>query len=105
MPRRLVYALARRNVTARLKALFGRRLGGFGSGPFTLEGRSLLFMQADPGGDACELVAGLCEGLLGRSLGKTLVVRHVACESRGDPFCRWIAVTPPQRAIENQEEK
>jgi hypothetical protein len=105
LPRSLVYALARRRVKRRLKALFGRRVGGFGAGPFTMEGRSLLFIQADPGGDACELVAGLCESLLSRAVGSSLVVRHVACESRGDPFCRWIAVTPPKPAIASEEKK
>jgi hypothetical protein len=89
LPRRMLYALARRRVRRRLKALFGRRIGGFGAGPFTLEGRSLPFIQNDPGGDACELITGLCQALLDRSLSGKVFVMHRACESRGDALCRW----------------
>ena len=89
LPKGLRYALARRAVRRSLKSLFGRRVGGFASGPFTMEGRSLLFIQSDPGGDACALVSGLCGRVLERTLGTTASVHHVACESRGDALCRW----------------
>jgi hypothetical protein len=89
VPKRLLYALARRAVRRKLKALFGRRLGGFGAGPFTLEGRSLPFIQNDPGGDACELITGLCQAMLDRSLRGRVFVMHTACESRKDSLCRW----------------
>jgi hypothetical protein len=88
-PRRVLYALARRRVKRRLMALFGRRIGGFGAGPFTLEGRSLLFIQNDPGGEACELITGMCQALLDRSLPGKIFVMHTACESRKDALCRW----------------
>ncbi|GMR12252.1 MAG: hypothetical protein BMS9Abin29_0441 [Gemmatimonadota bacterium] len=88
-PSRLRYAVARRSVMRSLKSLFGRRVGGFASGPFTMEGRSLLFIQSDPGGDACALVSGLCGPVLQRTLGIRASVHHVACESRGDAVCRW----------------
>jgi hypothetical protein len=89
VPSRLRYAVARRAVMRSLKSLFGRRVGGFASGPFTMEGRSLLFIQSDPGGDACALVSGLCGPVLQRTLGVRTSVSHVACESRGDAVCRW----------------
>ncbi len=88
-PRRLALALARRRVRRRLKALFGRRLGGFARGGFTLEGRALLFMQSDPGGDACGLVSGLCSAVLSATIHGAPAVDHLACEARGDAFCRW----------------
>ncbi len=89
LPSRLRYAVARRAVMRSLKSLFGRRVGGFATGPFTMEGRSLLFIQSDPGGDACALVSGFCGPVLQRTLGITASVRHVTCESRGDAVCRW----------------
>lgn len=89
LPRGLLYALARRRVKKKLKALFGRRIGGFAAGAFILEGRTLPFIQHDPGGDACELVTGLCQTLLARSLHGNVLVMHTACESRKDALCRW----------------
>lgn len=89
LPSRLRYAIARRAVMRSLESLFGRRVGGFAPGPFTMEGRSLLFIQSDPGGDACALVSGFCGPVLERTLGVRTSVSHVACESRGDAVCRW----------------
>ena len=89
MPRGMAVSLARRHVRRRLKALFGRRIGGFAGGGFTMEGRALLFMQADPGGDACRLVSGLCSEVLGATIHGAPDVKHLACEARGDSFCRW----------------
>lgn len=89
LPKRLLYALARRRVRRKLRALFGRRIGGFDTGSFTLEGRTLPFIQNDPGGDACELVTGLCQTMLDRSLREKFLVMHTACESRKDALCRW----------------
>lgn len=89
VPSRLGLALARRRVSKRLKTLFGRRVGGFADGAFVLEGRSLLFIQSDPGGDACSLVSGLCSAMLSGSLKDPPTVVHIACEARGDAYCRW----------------
>ena len=89
MPRGLAVALARRRVRRRLKALFGRRIGGFAGGGFTMEGRALLFMQTDPGGEACAIVSGLCSAVLGATIQGAPAVDHLACEARGDAFCRW----------------
>jgi hypothetical protein len=89
LPRGLALALARRRVRRLLNTLFGRRMGGFGRGGFSIEGRSLLFIEADPGGDACALVAGLCKVSLEQATGRAAVVGHALCQSRGDALCRW----------------
>jgi hypothetical protein len=89
MPRRLGLALARRRVRKRLRALFGRRVGGFADGEFVLEGRSLLFIQSDSGGDACSIVTGLCSATLSWSIRDPPTIAHNACEARGDAYCRW----------------
>ena len=89
LPRPVAYALARRQVKRRLQRLCGRRIGGFAPGFFTLEGRALLFIQSDPGGDACQFVTGLCQVVLERYLGGDARVVHSLCESRKDPLCRW----------------
>ena len=89
LPGGIALALARGRVRRRLARLFGRRIGGFGRGGFVIEGRSLLFIEADPGGDACELVTGLCQVAIEGATGRRAVVTHSLCQSRGDPLCRW----------------
>ena len=54
-----------------------------------IEGRSLLFIEADPGGDACHLLSGFAEEFVVRSLGEAVVVTHSMCQGRGDDLCRW----------------
>ena len=54
-----------------------------------MEGRTLLFIEADPGGDACHLLSGFAEEVLSRTLGAPATVEHVLCEGRGDALCRW----------------
>jgi len=66
-------------------------MGGFGRGSFSVEGRALLFIQADPGGDACALLTGLCKGAIERVSGRQVVVSHTLCQSRRDALCRWEA--------------
>lgn len=89
LPRGVAMALARRRTAQVLRRLFGRKMGGFGRGPFCLEGTALLFIQADPGGEACELVSGLCEATVRRYAGGDLRVVHSLCQARGDSLCRW----------------
>lgn len=88
-PRPLAYALARRAVRRHFKRLFGRRVGGFAVGPFTMEGRALVFIQSDPGGDACQLVSGFCQRVVNQYVGEDARVVHSLCEARRDPLCRW----------------
>jgi len=91
LPRRAKFALARSVARRRLKRLFGRSVGGFGRGSFIIEGTSLLFIQSDPGGDACNLLSGFCSEIIEQILGGTVRVSHTQCQSRGDPLCRWEA--------------
>lgn len=92
LPRRIAMALARRQARRRLRALFGRRVGSFRKGPFTLEGRDLLFIRSDPGGDACLLLSGLLSAVLRRYVGDRFSVAHTECQARKDEACRWVVV-------------
>ena len=71
-------------------------MGGFVRGRFAIEGRSLLFIEADPGGDACAFVSGLCQAILERTTGQPAHVTHTLCQSRGDALCRWEAAGEDQ---------
>ena len=88
-PRRVQYAVARRRVKRRLKRIFGRRVGGFGRGQFSVEGRALVFIESDPGGDACYFLSGFCQEILEQTGGGVVQVKHTLCQSRGDEQCRW----------------
>lgn len=89
LPKAVGYAIARSKVRRRLKKLFGRRVGGFGRGSFLIEGRSLIFIEADPGGDACWFLSGFCQEMLEHAAGRPARLDHVRCQSRGDDVCRW----------------
>ncbi len=92
LPGSVSYALARRRVRKRIKALFGRRLGRFEPGPFLLGSSDPLLVWSDPGGDACSLVSGLCQAVLSAYLGRRLPVLHEGCMTRGAQRCTWRAV-------------
>jgi hypothetical protein len=92
LPARVATALARRRVRRRLKHLFGRSVGGFGRGSFFVEGRALLFIDADPGGDACFFLTGFCEAILEQVAGRPATVTHSLCQGRKDHLCRWEGV-------------
>ena len=64
-------------------------VGGFAAGPFTLEARTHLFVDGDPGGDACHFMTGFCQAVLQRYRGRRARVVHSLCESRQDVLCRW----------------
>lgn len=89
LPQGVQYRLARRHARRALKKLFGRYVGGFGRGHFVIEGRTLLFVEADPGGDACHLLSGFGEQILEQALGGTAKVTHSLCQSQGHDLCRW----------------
>jgi hypothetical protein len=89
LPRSFGYTLARRRVRRRLLKLFGRRVGGFAAGPFTLEARTHLFIDGDPGGDACQFITGFSQSVLQRYSGRRARVVHSLCEARKDALCRW----------------
>lgn len=89
LPLGLQFRVARNRTRRTLRKLFGRPIGGFGRASFTIEGRTLLFIEADPGGDACYLLSGFAEEILSRTLGAPATVEHVLCQGRGDDLCRW----------------
>lgn len=89
LPSVIRYRVARTRARKLLRKLFGREVGGFGRGPFVIDGRGLLFIESDPGGDACHLLSGFSEAVLEQIVGGTAKVRHTFCQSRGDDFCRW----------------
>lgn len=89
LPRGLQLRRARARARKALKKLFGRPIGGFVRGPFVLEGRNLLFIESDPGGDACHLLSGFCEEVLEQNLGGSARVRHTLCQGEGAELCRW----------------
>ena len=91
LPRVLRLYLARRRIARALRKLFGRRLGGFSSGPFTFEVSASPFVQVDPDGQACQIITGFCQRALQESVGDGTVVAKKRCETRGDRACRWNA--------------
>jgi hypothetical protein len=91
LPRRLRFALARARTRRRLSRVFGRPIGGFGRGPYVIEGRSLFFIESDPGGDACHLLSGFGQEIVEQTLGAAARVTHTHCQARGDALCRWEA--------------
>lgn len=89
LPDGLSFLLSRRAVRRRLRKLFGRGVGGFGAGPFLLEARRHVMLDADPGGDGCCLVTALCETLVQRYAGPRFRVAHDRCRARDHEVCRW----------------
>lgn len=104
LPRALRFAVARSRTRKRLKRLFGRAIGGFGKGPFVVEGRSLIFVDVDPGGDACELLSGFSQEILEHVMGGTARVRHTLCQGRQDELCRWEGEIVEPRATVMKED-
>ena len=91
LPRAVRLFLVKRSIQRALEELFGRRLGGFLSGPFTFEVSGSIFVQIDPSGDTCELVTGFCQRALRNAVDSELIVVKQSCETRGDRSCRWTA--------------
>lgn len=85
-----LYALSRRQTRKLIRSLFGRHVGGFAHGPFTLEAKGHFLLDLDPGGDGCALVTGLSQGILSRNLRRQIKVAHTSCEARKQDLCRWV---------------
>ena len=66
-PEKALYSLSRRQTRHRIKSLFGRAIGGFAHGSFTLEAQGHFLLDLDPGGDACALMTGLAQAVLSRT--------------------------------------
>lgn len=97
LPGGIAFFLARRQAEKRFSQLFGRRFGGFAAGPFVLEARSHLLIEADPGGEGCAFITGLSEAVVQTWVGPGWRVAHGQCQSRKDPLCRW-SVLSEERA-------
>ena len=89
-PPKARYSRARRETRKAVKSLFGRAIGGFAHGPFTIEAKGHFLLDLDPGGDACALLTGLSQAILRGSLGRKVSVRHSSCEARKQDLCRWV---------------
>ena len=89
LPRATRLMLLKRAIERTLARLFGQRVGGFISGPFSLEVSASPFVQLDTTGDACELVTGFCQRALRRGVDEELTVVKLGCETRGARSCRW----------------
>lgn len=100
LPGGVAFFLARRGVRRRLQRLFGRRIGGFAAGPFTLEARAHILLEGDPGGDACEFLTGLSQAIVQRNAGRQWRVAQTHCQARGDAVCRW-SVLAGERSAES----
>ena len=88
-PRPILFAMAKRHFRRRISSLFGRSMGGFAKGPFTLEANGHFLLDMDPKGNACALLAGFADSILTRYLGRPVAVKHGSCVSRGQELCRW----------------
>lgn len=93
-PEKAQYSLARRLTRRRVQSLFGRSIGGFSHGAFTLEARGHFLLEMDPGGDACALLTGLAQAVLSRCMRRSIRVRHTTCEARKQELCRWVMSEP-----------
>ncbi len=89
LPASVGFRMARRGTSKGLRWLFGRRMGGFGQGPFMLEGRGLPFVEGDPTGQACHFVSGFCQEIIASRVGPEYTVLHSHCQAQGEPFCSW----------------
>jgi hypothetical protein len=89
LPRRVLFAMARRRFQKRLQALFGRGVGGFAHGRFKLEARTHFLLDMVPEGDACDLLTGFSQVILDRYLSPAPTVTHTRCLARKDELCSW----------------
>ncbi len=94
LPDGLRYAFARRQIQRRIRALFGRPIGGPAHGRFTQEARNHFLLEMDPGGDACALFSGFAQSVLSRYLRTPVSVSHTGCQGREDDLCRWVVRGP-----------
>lgn len=89
-PRRLRLRMVKNSIRRQLAKLFGRRMGGFISGPFTLELSASPFVQLDESGGACQFISGFCQQALRDGVSVRWTVAEQRCETNDDPSCRWI---------------
>ena len=89
LPQALQRRVALRRIRRRLRWLFGRRLVQATRTPFVLRATDSLFIDGDPGGDACQIVTGVARAELRRMGAVPDNLTHRACAGRGDEDCVW----------------
>ncbi|MSR22498.1 MAG: hypothetical protein EXR92_02975 [Gemmatimonadetes bacterium] len=103
LPRGAAYALARRAVVRRLRALFGQPVITTVSAPFRLEAPTNLLLEGDPGGEVCAVVTGLSQAILEGSMDAPGEVHHPRCRAHGHDLCVWdvreSSALPPSSAV------
>lgn len=90
LPRRFRLRRIRKRIHRQLAKLFGRRMGGFISGPFTLEMSASPFVDLDKSGNACQFISGFCQQALRDGVSAAWTVTENRCETKGEPSCRWV---------------
>lgn len=88
-PESVQYMLARMYLGQRLKKLFGRQVIVLGEGPFSPESKDLFFREADPEGNICCFISGMCQGVLEQIGHGVVEVEHSLCQAHGDDRCMW----------------
>lgn len=91
LPRFVRLYQTRKRIERSLRRLFGRRIGGFASGPFVFEVSASPFVQVDGSGDACEVITGFCRHALAKAVDPRMTVTMRSCETNGDRVCSWVA--------------
>ncbi len=82
--------LARREVSKRLRKLFGPGVARFEKGAFNLVGIDVPFLQADPGGEVGEILTGLCEGIVQDLTAEPVTIRRSRSFADGGPQDHWM---------------
>jgi hypothetical protein len=98
LPRTIAQALARRGIRQRLAGLFGRTVVRSVGAPLDFEGADGLFIESDPGGDACAIVTGLARVELSRLGEEPDRFVHDRCRGRGDDSCTWTLLEASQES-------
>jgi len=93
MPGSIRMALARRALVRRLRHYFGEAFAKFAKGGFDLTGRNVPFLDAESGGEACEIVSGLCEGVLEEYTGESGPLTYQVLDV-GSRTVRWERALP-----------
>ncbi len=89
LPKGIQRRIVLRRIRRRLRWLFGRRLVNASRTPFVLRATDPLFIDGDPGGDACQIVTGIVRAELRRVGAVPDHLTHRACVGRGDETCVW----------------
>lgn len=88
LPASMKLALARRAMSKRMRTYFGDAFVSFTDADFEMQGTQVPFLDADPGAEVCEIVSGLCEGVLEEYTGEPARLEYDVIDS-GSGTVRW----------------